>query len=90
MIALAVWRGLDTLPGKAALVVAALLVGALLALVGQVYQTGADRFELFAAWAVAIVAWVLVARMPRAHGARRRHARRGHVPPPRHRRAARR
>ncbi|MET0204922.1 MAG: DUF2157 domain-containing protein [Casimicrobiaceae bacterium] len=87
MIALAVWRGLDTLPGKAALV-AALLAGALLALVGQVYQTGADTFELFAAWAVAIV--VLVARMPRAHGARRRHARRGHVPPPRHRRAARR
>ena len=63
-IALAVWRGLDTLPGKAALVVAALLAGALLALVGQVYQTGADTFELFAAWAVAIVAWVLVARLP--------------------------
>jgi uncharacterized membrane protein len=63
-IALALWRGLDTLPGKAALVVAALLAGALLALVGQVYQTGADTFELFAAWAVAIVAWVLVARMP--------------------------
>ena len=63
-IAIAVWRGLDTLPGKAALVVAALLAGALLALVGQVYQTGADTFELFAAWAVAIIAWVLVARQP--------------------------
>lgn len=63
-IALALWRGLDTLPGKAALVVAALLCGALLALVGQVYQTGADTFELFAAWALAIVAWVLVARQP--------------------------
>jgi uncharacterized membrane protein len=63
-IALAVWRGLDTLPGKAALVVAALLAGALLALVGQVYQTGADTFELFAAWAVAIIAWVLAARLP--------------------------
>jgi uncharacterized membrane-anchored protein len=63
-IALAVWRGLDTLPGKAALVVAAMLAGALLALVGQVYQTGADTFELFAAWAVAIVAWVVIARLP--------------------------
>jgi uncharacterized membrane protein len=63
-IAIAVWRGLDTLIGKAALVAAALLAGALLALVGQVYQTGADTFELFAAWAIAIVVWVLVARLP--------------------------
>ena len=39
-------------PGRAALFVAALLTGVLLALVGQVYQTGADTFELFAAWAL--------------------------------------
>jgi uncharacterized membrane protein len=63
-IAVALWRGLDTLPGRAALVVAALLAGALLALVGQVYQSGADTFELFAGWALAIVAWVAVARLP--------------------------
>lgn len=59
------WRqGLDTRTGRAALVGASLMTGALLALVGQVYQTGADTFELFAAWAVAIAAWVAVARMP--------------------------
>lgn len=56
------WRGIDSLAGRAALFVAAVLMGVLLALVGQVYQTGADTFELFAAWAVAIVVWVAVAR----------------------------
>ncbi len=61
----ACWHyGLESLAGKAALVAAALCTGALLALVGQVYQTGADTWELFAAWAVAIAVWVAVARMP--------------------------
>jgi uncharacterized membrane protein len=56
------WKGLDGAAGKAALFGATLLVGALLALVGQIYQTGADTFELFAAWGLAILPWVLVAR----------------------------
>jgi uncharacterized membrane protein len=47
-----------------ALLGAALLVGALLALVGQTYQTGADTFELFTAWALAILPWVLLGRFP--------------------------
>jgi uncharacterized membrane protein len=60
-----VWRlGLERASGKAALLAAALLTGALLALVGQVYQTGADTFELFAAWAAAILPWALLARFP--------------------------
>jgi uncharacterized membrane protein len=60
-----VWRlGVDRMAGKAALLLAALLAGALLALVGQTYQTGADSFELFAAWALAILPWALVARFP--------------------------
>ncbi|HSN33841.1 MAG TPA: DUF2157 domain-containing protein [Ideonella sp.] len=54
--------GLERVAGKAALLAAALFVGALLALIGQVYQTGADTFELFAAWAIAILPWVLLAR----------------------------
>ena len=58
------WRGLDTTVGRAALLAAALATGVLLALVGQVYQTGADTFELFAAWAAAIAVWVAVARQP--------------------------
>lgn len=58
----AVWRlGLDTVAGKAALFGAALLVGALFALIGQTYQTGADPWELFAAWAAALLPWAFVA-----------------------------
>lgn len=66
LVALAfVWRlGLERVSGKAALLTAALLTGALLALVGQTYQTGADTYELFAAWAVAILPWVVLARFP--------------------------
>ena len=50
--------------GDAALLAASLAVGALLALIGQTYQTGADTFELFLVWALLIVPWVLVARLP--------------------------
>jgi len=41
---------------------AALCTGALLALIGQIYQTGADIWELFAAWAVLMLPFVLLAR----------------------------
>jgi uncharacterized membrane protein len=59
----AAWRlDLDSMAGKAALTLLALLVGALLALTGQIYQTGADTYELFAWWAVLILPWVLVGR----------------------------
>jgi len=61
---LGIWRlGLEGLAGKVMLLVAALFVGALLALIGQTYQTGADTFELFAAWAMLILPWVLVGRV---------------------------
>jgi uncharacterized membrane protein len=60
---LACWRlDLDSAPGKAVLLLLSLLTGALLALAGQVYQTGADTFELFAWWAALILPWVLVGR----------------------------
>ncbi|ARP93006.1 GDYXXLXY domain-containing protein [Bordetella genomosp. 13] len=45
----------------AVLALAGLLLGALLALVGQTYQTGADTWELFAAWAVLLLPWALAA-----------------------------
>ncbi len=50
--------------GQAALFAASLLVGALLALVGQTYQSGADTYQLFLAWSVLIAPWVLLARIP--------------------------
>jgi uncharacterized membrane protein len=60
---LASWRfDLDSMAGKAVLTLTALLVGALLALTGQIYQTGADSWELFAWWAVLILPWVIAGR----------------------------
>nr|MCH9672490.1 DUF2157 domain-containing protein [Gammaproteobacteria bacterium] len=48
---------------QAALAVAAVLVGVLLALFGQTYQTGADPWQLFATWAGLILPWVIVASL---------------------------
>src|SRR5690348_12197782 len=48
---------------KAALLVSALLMGALLALFGQTYQTGADTWELFAVWAALILPWALAGQL---------------------------
>ncbi len=57
------WRlGVDSAAGKSSLLVASILLGALLALIGQTYQTGADTWELFATWAALIAPWVLIGR----------------------------
>jgi len=59
----AAWRvGLDGLPGKVLVLAASTLVGVLLAVYGQTYQTGADAFELFVGWALLILPWVVTAR----------------------------
>jgi len=64
VVALAfIWRlGLNRTAGKAVLLGASLVIGALLALIGQTYQTGADTFELFGTWAAMILPWVVVGR----------------------------
>ena len=46
------------------LLVASVITGSLLALFGQVYQTGADTWQLFFGWAVLITPWVVIARFP--------------------------
>ncbi len=51
----ALWRGLETRGGKFFALGAATLIGVFLAVFGQVYQTGADAWELFAAWALLIL-----------------------------------
>jgi uncharacterized membrane protein len=63
-VACCVWFGTESPTGKAALFTAAVLTGALLALFGQTYQTGADTFELFITWAVVILPWTIVGRLP--------------------------
>lgn len=57
-------RGLDRFESRVALFASAVGVGALLAMIGQVYQTGADDWTLFASWAVLILPWLVVSRMP--------------------------
>ncbi|WP_051237091.1 DUF2157 domain-containing protein [Ottowia thiooxydans] len=47
---------------EASLLASLLVLGGLLALIGQTYQTGADSWQLFAAWAVLSLPWVLGAR----------------------------
>ena len=54
--------GFDRAFGQVLLLAASLLTGVLLAVIGQVYQTGADVFELFAAWAALILPWVAISR----------------------------
>ncbi|OWT74368.1 MULTISPECIES: GDYXXLXY domain-containing protein [unclassified Achromobacter] len=55
--------GSNAAHGRAAVLgLATVLLGALLALIGQTYQTGADNWELFAAWAVLMLPWALAAR----------------------------
>lgn len=61
--ALVAWRlGIDSIGGRASLFASAFLVGVLLAVFGQIYQTGADPYGLFLGWAVLILPWVLIGR----------------------------
>ena len=55
------WKKLPKLSGQMALFGAAVLVGPLLAVYGQTYQTGADPYGLFLVWAALVVPWALLA-----------------------------
>jgi uncharacterized membrane protein len=56
------WWRLPRLSGQIALTAASVLVGPLLGVIGQTYQTGADPYNLFLTWALVIVPWVIAAR----------------------------
>jgi uncharacterized membrane protein len=58
-VALALWRPAPQSLGRYALLMAFIATGALLALFGQTYQTGADVYELFLTWAVLGLAFVV-------------------------------
>ncbi|HYI02915.1 DUF2157 domain-containing protein [Hyalangium sp.] len=60
--ALAAWRLGERTASQFALLFAAVLVGPLLAVYGQAYQTGADPYELFLGWGALILPWVVLAR----------------------------
>lgn len=58
----AIYLGMQRLGGQLLITAASVLVGILLAVFGQVYQTGADAYSLFISWAALISVWVVVAR----------------------------
>lgn len=61
--AVVTWRfGLDSTAGRIGLFAAAFLTGTLLAVFGQVFQTGADPYGLFLVWAAFILPWAIVGR----------------------------
>ncbi len=64
LIALAgAWfTGIERAVGRILLIAASILVGVLLAVIGQVYNTDADAYSLFAAWTLLILPWTLASR----------------------------
>ncbi len=58
------FAGIDSRPGQISGVIATVLTGVLMAVFGQIYQTGADAYELFASWAILVLPWMLVSRNP--------------------------
>ncbi len=61
-VGIAFWRPPPGAIGPLALVLATLVTGALLALFGQSYQTGADLYELFFIWAALSLPFALAGR----------------------------
>lgn len=54
------WR--QKLINQTLMLAASFLVGVLLAIIGQTYQTGADAWSLFAIWSALIIPWVLLSK----------------------------
>lgn len=55
-------RGVDSKVGAVLLTSASVAVGVLLAVIGQVYQTGADSYLLFLMWSALLLAWCVAGR----------------------------
>jgi len=67
-VGLALWRPPPGVAGQSGLVLAIVLAGTLLALFGQTYQTGADVYELFFAWAALTIPFAVASRSGAAWG----------------------
>ena len=55
---------LKRLSGKLLLLSASVLVGVFMAVFGQIYQTGADSYELFMMWSLLTLGWTLISKFP--------------------------
>lgn len=63
-IAVYCWFTGHSVAGKVSLLVATICLGVLLALYGQIYQTGADPWQLFFTWALMMLPWAFIGRFP--------------------------
>lgn len=61
-VAVYYFQGHKPLVAKVSLLAASILLGVLLALYGQTYQTGADPWQLFFNWALLMLPWALISR----------------------------
>jgi uncharacterized membrane protein len=61
-ISVAIWRGFDDLIGQIFTIAASFFVGVYMAVFGQIYQTGADAYQLFMMWSLLILPWVVITR----------------------------
>ena len=57
-------KGPDKLSGKLGTLAAGTLIGVLMAVYGQIYQTGADPYELFMYWGIILLPLVVAVRLP--------------------------
>lgn len=62
-LAVVVWWRWAQLSGQLALIAIGMLIGVLFAVHGQIYQTGAESWTLFRAWAMALFALACFARL---------------------------
>lgn len=58
----AYFYGLKRLPGKLFLLSATVLTGIFMAVFGQIYQTGADAYQLFMMWSLLSLGWTVISR----------------------------
>ncbi len=56
------YLGLDSNFAQLSLLCASVMVGVFLLVFGQIYQTGADSYQLFLFWSVLILLWVLLSK----------------------------
>ncbi|WP_085909001.1 DUF2157 domain-containing protein [Kiloniella majae] len=53
---------LNRLSGQLSLISASVFVGIFLAVFGQIYQTGADAYQLFMVWSLLILGWTILSK----------------------------
>ena len=59
-VAAACFCGLTRVSGKTLMIAASVFAGVFLAVFGQVYQTGADAYQLFLTWSLLILGWSVI------------------------------